>query len=460
MLGLRQIARAALPALMTALMGVSADAACLSIPQPDPEELRRDQEAIIHKAERLRDLMHTLLARYRTEGRTHHVKLLERGLEHLSSVGLVEDVAGIRDSLRDQALTEALRQQGAAIEDLERLLAILLDRRSIENLEQEIQTTTRLAAAAAELLRRQADLLNETREQTTSKPSEAEQGLLDRLAALAQKQRDESDHNQRSAGIRAPFLEDAMRRVQQLLEQQEQLEKAAEQQLSGRGALSEEARAERFRLGELEQAQRELFDRRSRDRALSRAAAAASDLKRAMSGSDDEAEREALSRLLGRLEAAASRSEPETKAPLDEWRRQLSELGARPDQRDALQRVADEIEEGAAERAAALREKSGAALAELEAQLEQAATDLAHGKPQQPGSSSQAISKAQKALAEAGQLAGRTSWHGRWRRCPRPLAPCPRPASATERRTPMPDRSHRTWRARHRRSPAVCAARR
>ena len=45
----------------------------------NPELLRRDQEEILRKAERLQDLMQRLLVRYQREGRKEQVALLEQG---------------------------------------------------------------------------------------------------------------------------------------------------------------------------------------------------------------------------------------------------------------------------------------------------------------------------------------------------------------------------------------------
>ena len=403
--GQRQIARTVIAALTAGVLSASLSAVSLPAPQPDPEALRRDQEAIIHKAERLRELMETLLVRYRTEGRAQHVKLLEQGLEHLSKAGLVEDVASIRDSLRDRAMTEALRQQGEAIADLERLLGILLDRRSVENLEKEIETTTRLAAQADRLLQRQEELMEQTREQAAGEATEAEQAMLDRLAELARQQREESERNQRAAGIHAPFLEQALQQIKQLLDRQDQLEQSAQRQLEGEGALSREAREERFMLGELEQAQRELFDRRSAERALTRAEEAAETLKESLSGSDEDAAREALSRLLSRLEAAAARSEGAADEDLDQWRKQLSELGTQPEDRQELEQLASDIEAGVNELAEELGREAGAGMSALEQRLEEAAEQLKRDDPQAPNSSSAAVSEAQQALAKARELA-------------------------------------------------------
>src|SRR5688500_9869549 len=60
--------------------------------QEDLKTLLRDQEEILRKSERLRDLMQRLLVRYEKEGRVEQVNLLRSGLQHLEQSGLVEDV--------------------------------------------------------------------------------------------------------------------------------------------------------------------------------------------------------------------------------------------------------------------------------------------------------------------------------------------------------------------------------
>ena len=56
-------------------------------PQQQLERLRRDQDEILRKAGRLRDLMDRLLQRYTRENKAEQVDLLQKGLQHLERSG-------------------------------------------------------------------------------------------------------------------------------------------------------------------------------------------------------------------------------------------------------------------------------------------------------------------------------------------------------------------------------------
>ena len=70
--------------------------------QQDPEameRLRRDQEEILRKAERLHGMMQRLQQRYEREQKPEQVKLLQEGVAHLERSGLLREVAGIRATI-------------------------------------------------------------------------------------------------------------------------------------------------------------------------------------------------------------------------------------------------------------------------------------------------------------------------------------------------------------------------
>jgi len=97
------------------------------------ERLRRDQDEILRKAERLQGMMQRLQQRYEREGKPDQVKLLREGLAHLERSGILREVASIRDDIAASAYVEAQRKQKEVVDDLERLLNILLERKSIES---------------------------------------------------------------------------------------------------------------------------------------------------------------------------------------------------------------------------------------------------------------------------------------------------------------------------------------
>ena len=73
------------------------------------ERLRRDQDEIMRKAERLQKLMTRLMTRYQRENKQEQVDYLKEGLAHLERSGVLRDVATIREDLEATAFTEALR---------------------------------------------------------------------------------------------------------------------------------------------------------------------------------------------------------------------------------------------------------------------------------------------------------------------------------------------------------------
>ena len=189
----------------------------------DTDQLRREQDEIIRKAERLRDLMTRLLERYQKEERRRQVELIQEGLKHLEESGLLEDVTGARRDLDARALAEANRKQGKVIRELEKLLTILLDRNSLENLEEQLAEAARLAEQAARLEQRQAKLQEQTVAAARIEPSAAEKKMLERIREMTQRQRDESQRNLNAAGVQRPSLEQALNRIEQLLKAQERL---------------------------------------------------------------------------------------------------------------------------------------------------------------------------------------------------------------------------------------------
>jgi len=196
------------------------------------ERLQRDQAEILRRAERLEGLMQSLKTRYEKEGHTDKVQLLEQGLQHLQTTGLLDDVAKVRNDLDAGALAEAQRKQQEIIQDLESLLDILLERRSVESLTEEMQRAEALRAQAAELARRQEELARQTDAARTSQANATETQLQQELARLAQELRREADENRRQAGTQRPTLEAALDSVLRMLRDQAALEERLAQERS------------------------------------------------------------------------------------------------------------------------------------------------------------------------------------------------------------------------------------
>ena len=135
--------------------------------QQDPatvERLRRDQDEILRKAERLQKLMTRLKVRYEREGKDEQVAYLTEGLAHLERSGVLRDVATIRENIESTAFTEALRKQNEVVEDLERLLNILLARKSVESLDEQIEEVREQARTASQLEQRQRELIDQAQQ--------------------------------------------------------------------------------------------------------------------------------------------------------------------------------------------------------------------------------------------------------------------------------------------------------
>ncbi len=376
------------------------------------ERLRRDQDEILRKAERMRALMDRLQQRYEREGKQDQVALLRQGLEHLDKASLLRDVASIRDDLAAAALTEALRKQQEVVDELERLLNILLERKSVENLDAQMQLAAEQAATAAELAARQAALQQETRETLRGEPSPAEQQLLDALRDLQQQERVEAQRNAQQAGSRRPFLESALQRVQALLRQQDRLETGLRNEAEGRNPAT---RQRQFDLGELVQRTRELNTQLRDEQKQQEVGAAARRLAETAEGNDTGALQEARDALDRQLQdAPKTPGGPEGPQRDPKWAELRTQLERTPQgsgaaERDALQELAQRATATAAERGAEARERNAAdaerlqqAAARLQETMQQAQPPASSAAPPAPEQdAAAALQEGQQRLAEA-----------------------------------------------------------
>lgn len=380
----------------------------------DPiERLRREQDDILRKAERLQGLMQRLQERYQREGKNEQVALLQQGIAHLERSGLLREVAGIRDDLAAQALSEAVRKQRAVVDELERLLSILLERKSIENLDQEINRSTELARDARELQRRQEQLQRDTASATRSEPSAAERELAQQLAQLAQEQRRESQRNARQAGARRPFLESALQRVEDLLREQDRLEQAIGEERTGANTAVQQ---QKFDLGNLVQATRELSAQVRDQSRQGELADAAKSLERAVDNADPSAIQQARDRLREQLQGAPRRpGGPEGTQRDTEWaqlreRLEQSPAGATPAERGELQQLARAAQQLAERRAEEAAKANSAEAGSLRLQAERMADAMrqdpaATARPDAKDTAADAVRQAAENLASAQQQA-------------------------------------------------------
>jgi len=335
------------------------------------ERLRRDQNEILRKAERLRALMDRLLQRYERENKQEQVDLLRAGLQHLDRASMVKDVASIRDDLAANAFSEALRKQQEVVTDIERLLNILLQRRSIENLDEEIQQTAEMAATARELERLQAELRQRTDQATRTDPNETERAIEQLLDNLAREQIAEARANARAAGQRRPFLENALQRVRQLLGQHDRLEQRVATDQAGEREADEQRL---FELGALIERARELSTD-IRDQGHQRQLGEQTDaLAEALQDGDQNAVQQLRDRVQAELQRPPSRNSerltPAQRQALERWQElrqafQQAPSGATAGEREQLAELAARAQELARQNQGAARQRNGENAAQL-----------------------------------------------------------------------------------------------
>jgi len=350
---------ASIPLFCAALLGAfAAPSATLTAQELDKatiERLRRDQDEILRKAERLQKLMTRLKVRYEREGKQEQVDYLTEGLAHLDRSGILRDVASIRENIESTAFTEALRKQSEVVDDLERLLNILLARKSIESLDEQIEQVQKQTATASQLEQRQRELIEQAQRTMQSELSPAEQELADTLEKMRNAEQREADRNAQQAGTRRPFLESALQRVQQLLQAQEQLEGGLEDEASGR---TPDAKSQQFDLGDLSEKVRELQRELKDQRQQQRLGKAGEQLQQAADANDAQALQQARDRIQRLLESPPKK--PGTvagdfKARDEEWAKVRQEAQAAPEAdteqgREALDEVGQRAEQLAEQR--------------------------------------------------------------------------------------------------------------
>ena len=361
-------------------------------PQQVVERLRRDQDEILRKAGRMRDLMERLQQRYQREEKPEQVELLRQGLEHLDRVGLLKDVASIRDDLAANALSEAVRKQQEVVDDIERLLNILLQRRSIDNIEQAIQQATELAGRVRDLERQQAELQRQTQQAAAREATPVERDLDQTLGQLARDQAAEAQRNSRDAGARRPFLEEALRSVRALLQQQAQLEARAEAERTGK---ADADRERAFDLGDLIERARNLSTDvrdQSRQQDLARIA---DRLEQALQNGDQSGAQQQKDEMAALLQPAPNRPErqvspAQVQAGIEgtkDWEQlreaaQKAPAGATPAERAELQQLAEQARKVANAREQAARTDNSGAARELAKQTREVGQRLDSPQPQ------------------------------------------------------------------------------
>ncbi len=383
------------------------------ITELEKQQLQRDQQAVLRKAERLRDQIILLMERKEKEGEQRQAELLRTGLQHLEKSALLEDVAEVRNSLDAGQLAAACQKAEEAIADVERLLQILLDRQSLDKLEADIQAAKEFAATASQLLQRQEQLQEERKETTNSEANATEQQISDRLLDLAQMQKMEAQQNQRDAGSRQASLEQALQQIQKLLQAQTRLENSAQANAQQTNPLQEQGR----QLENLKQDTAEHLANLSAQRSMQQMAEEARRLQSDLEQKDAQALAESLEVLVSRLEDLKQRQTGEQGKELGSLEEKILQAAQNPNGADSelgkLARQAEEMAQKAGEQQAKASEQQRQSLQAKSEELAKAmAEQNAESSSQQDGAVDdkvkqqleQAVKKLQeaaKALAES-----------------------------------------------------------
>lgn len=162
----------------------------------DLNAIVEEQALLTRQLERLKSTMEVLLQRIEAEGRTRTADLLREGLTLLQrragpagSPLPEERMQEAREALESGKLAQSLETQRALIDDLERLVSILLDRKNLEGLDEKIENLAQLQKELGLLADQERGLREKTAELRTLAGGEAQRALEERLAALEARQR-------------------------------------------------------------------------------------------------------------------------------------------------------------------------------------------------------------------------------------------------------------------------------
>ena len=145
--------------------------------------------------------MEVLLARLENEGRTRTVEVLRQALERLDAREeeartLEEWMAESTDSLESGLVLQAVEQQARAVEELERLLSVLLDRANREDLDEKLRNVAELRARVGELASEERRLEQEIEELRASSKSTQQVDLETGISETVEAQRELSEETQ------------------------------------------------------------------------------------------------------------------------------------------------------------------------------------------------------------------------------------------------------------------------
>ncbi|MDA1267124.1 MAG: hypothetical protein O2816_18750, partial [Planctomycetota bacterium] len=226
--------------LRSRTLGTSCLAAVMSFAALTPLALTQDddtsrQEASLaddqafqrRQLRRLKDTMTSLAGKLDAEGRVHAAKLLRDGLEHLkerpekSGKTVDELMDAAREDIREGRTNTALDHQEQIIENLARLLEILMDRQSLENIEQDLEELREIKAALGDLADEEQKLREETEQLREDSANPAQKALQQAIEQAISQQRELLEQNEsgaRQSGLMD--LEQLKARLDQMIQEQ------------------------------------------------------------------------------------------------------------------------------------------------------------------------------------------------------------------------------------------------
>ena len=409
-------------AALTVFLGLPPGAQKSATAERDKSAIIEEQALLERQLERLKSTMEVLLQRIEAEGRTRTAELLREGLALLQQ--RTQDAGGeltpeermqeARAALESGKPVQSLETQRVLIEDLERLVAILLDRKNLEGLEKRIENLKKLQQELAALADQEAALQQSTGELRAEAGGEAQRNLERRLAALEERERAllaKSERLGREAGTLE--LEQLEKELAALLEAQrtdrsvlEGWQPGEAQRLAGARSALDEARRAEAQAARLDEAERRL---RTAAQELESGAKNTSETLEDLRTAVDNARRHANVSKDPAAERAATALEKALRALVDENGDPRADAEAAEELRadaDGLEGAAEERRAtSGAERARALealaRASAGDTPAARAAQEAQRALERAQRSAQQGKDAREATEEAARTLQEA-----------------------------------------------------------
>jgi hypothetical protein len=417
--------------LLGLALGWVAPALCQSDDASRQEAALAEEQALQRRQlRRLKDTMTTLAGRLEAEGRVHAAELLRNGLQHLAqregdAAGRTVDelMDAAKEDIRSGRTNNALTSQEQIVENLQRLLDILMDRRSLENLEADLAELREIRAALGKLAEDEAKLRRDTEQLREDSATPEQRALEQAIEDAIDKQRELLERNERDARESGVFdLEQLKARLEALAEEQqvssavfERWSPADAQALEAAREALDRARAAEARAERLQASADKLRQAAAGARQGSEAGRKAADEleqaaeregRAARASGDKVAERAAQALEAGAREFAAAKDQAQLEAAAAQAEARAAEVeSAAEAARAGAQGERDEVSKLTGE-LAEQRTTAGAAAARVQEQLAQAgeaskqasrdATDRAAAEK----AATQARESTEKALAE------------------------------------------------------------